>query len=99
MLDMSDPSACWVWPGPRFQDGYSQVANNSAHRWIWERFIGPIPAGMEIDHTCHSSDPECVSSPACPHRPCVNYVHHLELVTPLQNQKRKWERIYAQRAI
>lgn len=34
--------------------GYIRISRNNKiiymHRWIWEQLIGPIPAGMQIDH-------------------------------------------------
>lgn len=45
-----------------------------AHRWAFERWIGPIPDGMVPDHQCH--DPlTCNMGNECPHRRCFNPDH------------------------
>jgi hypothetical protein len=49
-------------------------------------FVGEIPAGMEIDHTCHKKS-ECKLDDLCPHRRCVN-PDHLEAVSKSVNVKR-----------
>ncbi len=46
-----------------------------AHRWSYTRFVGPIPDGLQLDHTCENKS--CV-------RP-----EHLEPVTNAENQRRR----------
>ena len=46
-----------------------------AHRYIYEREVGPIPAGKHLHHKCHVTQ-------------CVN-PEHLEPTTPRQNNRRK----------
>jgi hypothetical protein len=46
-----------------------------AHRWAFERWIGPFPADLHVDHLCHNADPGCVVWDECPHRACVNPFH------------------------
>ena len=70
---------CWNWTGTLDRDGYARMytTENSkvlAHRWIYERRIAPIPAGLHIDHLCRN-------------RRCVNPAH-LEPVTPRVNALR-----------
>jgi hypothetical protein len=43
---------------------------------------------MTLDHTCHSSAPNCAGGPACHHRACFN-VDHLEVVTGVENTQRR----------
>lgn len=69
---------CWEWLGARYRNGYGQfmdrAKNRLAHRWAYEHFRGPIPAGMQIDHLCRN-------------RGCVK-PDHLEIVDDFENQRR-----------
>ena len=67
---------CIIWTGAKSGHGYGKIYLNGTtktyvHRYVWERDNGPIPAGMEIDHTCWN-------------RSCVN-PDHLRLTTHKQN--------------
>lgn len=80
---------CWPWESAE-SDGYSLVRwagkNQLAHRVLYELLVGPIPAGAQLDHTCHSDDETCDGGP-CRHRRCVN-PGHLEPVTQTENMQR-----------
>lgn len=71
---------CWHWTGAadRKGTGYGmaryQGRNRGAHRVVYMLLVGPIPAGLELDHLC------CV-------RICVN-PEHLEPVTHEVNTQR-----------
>jgi hypothetical protein len=52
-------------------NGYGKSRNTSAHRVIYELLVGPIPAGLTIDHLCRN-------------RACVNPAH-MEPVTLREN--------------
>ena len=72
-------SPCWLWTGCRGSNGYGQfiVAGRrkaKAHRFAYELLIGPIPAGLDIDHLCRV-------------RHCVN-PSHLEPTTRSTNLRR-----------
>ena len=66
-----DESGCWVWGAATDPTGYARFADGGklwrAHRWAYERFVGPIPEGLDLDHLCRV-------------RNCVN-PEHLEAVT------------------
>lgn len=48
------PNGCWLWQGEKVAGGYGRlwVAGRHvlAHRWSYERFVGAIPAGKQLDH-------------------------------------------------
>ena len=72
---------CWLWTAQLTDEGYGRFAMPSgtpgryiptnAHRVAYELEVGPIPAGLHIDHLCRT-------------RNCVR-PDHLEPVTPRQN--------------
>lgn len=71
-------SICWLWTGAKTPKGYGVFhvggRKELAHRQSYKMFVGPIPAGREVDHfRCH--DPSCV----CP--------RHLRPATPLENTR------------
>jgi hypothetical protein len=69
------PNACWLWQGTiNRRTGYGVHGKSPAHRVIYELLVGPIPVGLELDHTCKV-------------RACVNPVH-LEPVTGRENNAR-----------
>lgn len=54
---------CWTWTSSKNRGGYGCFRMNgkkiAAHRAAYEMFIGPIPEGL---HVCHSCDnPSCVN--------------------------------------
>lgn len=82
---------CWLWTAAA-QHGYGKFKADGrpvrVHRWAYKMFVGPIPAGLTIDHTCHTRDvATCVGGDDCLHRRCVN-PSHLEAVTQKVNVNR-----------
>lgn len=82
---------CWIWTAYRLPYGYGQFTSNDyrhyrAHRYAYEALVGPIPAGLHLDHLCHNGT-DCYGGRACPHRACVNPAH-LEPVTNRENLRR-----------
>lgn len=67
---------CWIWTAYVSRSGYGQIGVEGkivkAHRLAYTLLVGPIPAGMEIDHICHV-------------RSCVNPAH-LRLATHAENK-------------
>ena len=87
-----DEGGCWIWTGGKTANGYGQFSFNVeggsrqhwyTHRWSYTQNVGPIPAGMQIDHLCRV-------------RACCNPAH-LEAVTQTTNILRG-ESPYAKRA-
>ena len=71
-------SGCWEWTGTRNQYGYGIVLMKGekgmrAHRFSYELYIGKIPNGKIVMHTCD-------------HPPCVN-PQHLRLGTKADNNR------------
>jgi hypothetical protein len=73
---------CWPWRGTVLDVGYGQFAVNRkrylAHRYGYELLVGPIPAGLQLDH---------VKARGCTRTDCVNPAH-LEPVTSAENLRR-----------
>lgn len=83
LVEKGDPSSCWIWTGKKGSKGYGLAhvdggRQAQAHRVAYELLVGPIPDGLEIDHTCNV-------------RPCVN-PDHLEPVTHAENVRRRFRR-------
>lgn len=70
-MKVDKSAACWLWTASKTLHGYPRIDNTYAHRVSWEMAHGSIPAGMQVDHICHTR--ECV-------RP-----DHLRLATQKQN--------------
>jgi hypothetical protein len=70
--------ACWPWQGHVRLDGYGQISLGGrarlAHRFGYQRYVGFIPGGLDLDHLCRN-------------RRCVN-PEHLEPVTVRTNVMR-----------
>lgn len=86
-VDKHGPGECWPWTGFVTPNGYGQFSAKGErlpHRIAYEYVIGPIPAGLVLDHLCHTRDPQCAETVNCPHRRCCN-PEHLEPVTRGEN--------------
>lgn len=83
--------ACLIWTGYVDIEGYGRTRvdgkHQFAHRATYEAMVQPVPAGLQIDHVCHTAAKECNGGNDCMHRRCINPAH-LEPVTPLENSRR-----------
>ncbi|KKK79382.1 hypothetical protein LCGC14_2834040, partial [marine sediment metagenome] len=70
--------SCWLWQAATLRHGYGvftlQGRSILAHVYAYELCVGPVPEGLELDHTCRI-------------RNCV-YPWHVEPVTRRVNQHR-----------
>lgn len=73
-----DDAGCWRWVAAHDEFGYARFGwlghNRHAHRVCYERLVGPVPPGLELDHLCRVRD-------------CVN-PSHMEAVTHHVNMVR-----------
>jgi hypothetical protein len=83
-----DPPRHWLWVGAINSNGYGRYAQPlapgsrgggrrrfwTAHRFAYDRLVGPIPVGLVLDHLCGE-------------RLCC-YPAHLEPVTVQENSRR-----------
>jgi hypothetical protein len=46
------PTACFVWTGATYTNGYGEVGNCYTHREAYKLWIGPIPPGRLVMHKC-----------------------------------------------
>jgi hypothetical protein len=72
-------TGCYLWVGWASRGGYGQFRSGpkktaSAHRFAYEALVGPVPAGLDLDHLCRV-------------RCCCNPLH-LEPVTRQENCRR-----------
>lgn len=85
---------CHHWTMSLTQYGYGKVKYNGktigAHIVAWWLARGRWPE-EELDHLCHTSDPDCIGGVECLHRRCIN-PNHLEEVSRIENVKRRESR-------
>jgi hypothetical protein len=92
-VNKKGPEGCWLWISA-LNKGYGQFHTGgragrhfAAHRLAYELWVGPIPSGLDLDHTCHNADASCRGGSTCQHRSCVNPAH-LEPTTRAKNLRR-----------
>jgi hypothetical protein len=75
--DCGYETPCWVWQRGK-SNGYGIVTRNGknqyAHRVVYERLVGAVPPGLDLDHLCRNTS-------------CVNPAH-LEPVSHGENMRR-----------
>ena len=73
-------NGCWWWFGSnmgkkKYGVFWFEGRKVVAHRWIYERYFGPIPSGLESHHTCET--PWCVNP------------YHLEMISRTEHSATK----------
>lgn len=79
------PLACWLWTGAKRRKGYgsfwlSDGQNVGAHIYAYEESFGPVPAGLDVMHSC--------DTPSCVRNDGPN--SHVSAGTEAANQDDKW---------
>jgi hypothetical protein len=75
------PSGCREWQAGTDRFGYGRIwigENRTAHTVSYETYVGPIPTGLHVLHTC--DNPACIEP------------RHLVLGTHIDNMKDKQTR-------
>ncbi len=76
------PAGCWEWQGALKSGGYGNIAElygqNQAHRASYIHYVGPIPEGASLLHSCDN-------------RRCINPAH-LRPGTYSENQREAYQR-------
>ena len=78
-VKIDSKTGCWLWQASLTHNGYARFSFGRktvrAHRFLYERLIGPIPKPLEPDHLCRTRN--CVAP------------FHLEVVTKKTNIGRR----------
>lgn len=88
MKKVNVTDGCWPWMAGVTHGGYGQFGiggrgsqmKHRAHRLAWIFFVGPIPAGLWVLHSC-DNPPCCRPGPG-----------HLFLGTPADNMADMWQK-------
>lgn len=80
--DRGFETPCWIWQRKLTKKGYGIVglpdgSEQVAHRWVYEREVGPAPEGLDLHHRCHV-------------KACVNPAH-VEPLEHGEHVRRHWE--------
>lgn len=81
VTDCGYKTPCWIWQRSKRKSGYGQVGSKgrtvTAHRWMYEKNVGPIPFGLHLDHLCTRRD-------------CVNPDHQQPVPEPVNLDRSIW---------
>ena len=59
VLSRATIADCWEWRGSVDRNGYGTITKKVygekyVHRFVWIGLVGPIPAGLVLDHLCRN---------------------------------------------
>lgn len=78
-VEVRGEDECWPWLGCVDRRGYGKASDGprkrTAHRVVYERMVGPVPEGWDVDHSCDNPT-------------CCNYLKHLRPMTHQENSTR-----------
>jgi hypothetical protein len=77
-----DPvTGCWEWQLGKMGSGYGAISRGgktrSAHLWLYEKLVGPVPMGHELHHVCENVG--CVNVLSAEHIRPVTRAEHARL--------------------
>lgn len=94
LVNVEGDDGCWIFTGHKDKKGYGRIGvqqspgkwkNRRAHRVSYELLVGPIPAGLQLDHLCRV--PSCVNPDHL--EPVTNRENGLRGFSPCGNNARK----------
>ena len=61
--EVNEDTGCREWKGSAYSEGYGKIKvggkTNRAHKISYEQYVGPVPRGLLVCHTC--DNPSCVN--------------------------------------
>lgn len=58
VIVINDEDSCWEWQATKLPKGYGRFSKGYAHRFSYEHYVGVIPFGLLVCHSC--DNPKCI---------------------------------------